>query len=101
MLTDTARRPTDAASFVLRGVAGSLGVFGLLRLNWTEAHLVLPLTRLQGGARGASGRHADDVRRGHAGVQRRRRAGALSRGRPRLSREVANASWPAPVAAPP
>jgi exosortase/archaeosortase family protein len=48
VLTDTARRPTDAIRFVLLGVAGSLGIFGLLRLNWTEAHLVLPLTRLQG-----------------------------------------------------
>ena len=28
-------------------MAGSLGFFGLLRLNWTEAHLVLPLTRIQ------------------------------------------------------
>ena len=50
MLTDIARhRPTDAAKFVLRGVAGSLGFFGLLRLNWTEAHLVLPFTRVQAG----------------------------------------------------
>lgn len=47
MLTDTARR-TDAVSFVLRGVAASLGLFGLLRLNWTEAHVVLPFTRVQG-----------------------------------------------------
>ena len=48
MLTDTARGPTtDALKFVLWGVAGSLGFFGLLRLNWTEAHLVLPLTRIQ------------------------------------------------------
>jgi exosortase/archaeosortase family protein len=47
--TDTARGPTDAAKFVLWGVAGSLGFFGLLRLNWTEAHVVLPFTRLQGG----------------------------------------------------
>jgi exosortase/archaeosortase family protein len=47
VLTDTARGPTDALKFVLWGVAGSLGFFGLLRLNWTEAHLVLPLTRIQ------------------------------------------------------
>jgi hypothetical protein len=45
--TDTARGPTDALKFVLWGVTGSLGFFGLLRLNWTEAHLVLPLTRIQ------------------------------------------------------
>ena len=49
MQTDTARGPTDAVKFVLRGVAWSLGFFGLLRLNWTEAHLVLPFTRVQAG----------------------------------------------------
>ena len=49
MLTDMARRSTHALSFVLRGVAGSLGLFGLLRLHWTEAHVVLPLTRAQSG----------------------------------------------------
>ncbi|MEO8260323.1 MAG: hypothetical protein ABI868_23460 [Acidobacteriota bacterium] len=48
MLTDTARGPSDAAGFVLRGLAASLTIFGLLRWSWTEAHLVLPLTRLQG-----------------------------------------------------
>lgn len=49
MLTDTARRPTDAGKFVLRAVAGSLGFFGLLRLSWTEAHVLLPFTRIQAG----------------------------------------------------
>ena len=48
MQTDTARRPTDAGRFVLWGVAVSLGLFGLLRLPWTESQLVLPLTRMQG-----------------------------------------------------
>jgi exosortase/archaeosortase family protein len=48
VLTDTARRPSDAARFVLFGVAGSLGIFGVLRLNWTETQLVLPVTSLQG-----------------------------------------------------
>lgn len=48
MPTDTARGPTDAVKFVLRGVAGSLGFFGLLRLPWTEASVVLPFTRVQG-----------------------------------------------------
>lgn len=48
MLTDTARHPTDPAKFVIAGVAASLGFFALLRLGWTEAHLVLPLTRVQG-----------------------------------------------------
>jgi exosortase/archaeosortase family protein len=43
------RGPADAVQFVLRGVAASLGLFGLLRLNWTEVHVVLPLTRLQAG----------------------------------------------------
>jgi len=49
VLTDTAPRRTDAAKFVLRGVAGSLGFFGLLRLSWTEAHLLLPFTQVQSG----------------------------------------------------
>jgi exosortase/archaeosortase family protein len=48
VLTDTARGPTDALKFVVRGVAGSLGLFGLLRLNWTEAQVLLPITRMQG-----------------------------------------------------
>ena len=48
MLTDTsARPPTPASRFVLRGVAASLGLFGLLRLAWTEAHVVLPITHMQ------------------------------------------------------
>ena len=47
MPTDTARGRTDAVKFALRGVAWSLGFFGLLRLNWTEAHAVLPFTRVQ------------------------------------------------------
>src|ERR1700731_934998 len=45
--TDTARGRTDAVKFALRGVAWSLGFFGLLRLNWTEVHAVLPFTRVQ------------------------------------------------------
>jgi exosortase/archaeosortase family protein len=45
--TDTAPGRTDAVKFALQGVAWSLGLFGLLRLNWTEAQLVLPVTRLQ------------------------------------------------------
>ena len=48
MPTDTAPSQTHAVRFALRGVAWSLGFFGLLRLNWTEAHVLLPLTRLQG-----------------------------------------------------
>ena len=47
MPTDEARARTDAAKFALRGVAWSLGLFGLLRLPWTEAHVVLPLIRVQ------------------------------------------------------
>lgn len=47
MQTDTARGRTDAVKFALRSVAWSLGLFGLLRLNWTEAHAVLPFTRAQ------------------------------------------------------
>lgn len=33
-------------------MAWSLGLFGLLRVNWTEAHVLLPLTRLQAVAAG-------------------------------------------------
>jgi exosortase/archaeosortase family protein len=43
-----ARHQTDALRFVLRAVALSLGFFGLLRLPWTEAHVVLPFTLAQG-----------------------------------------------------
>src|ERR1700675_2538391 len=48
--TDTARGLPDAVKFALHGVAWSLGLFGLLRLNWTEAHAVLPFTRVQAAA---------------------------------------------------
>jgi exosortase/archaeosortase family protein len=47
--TDTARNRTAAVKFALRGVAWSLGLFGLSRLNWTEAHAVLPFTGVQAG----------------------------------------------------
>ena len=49
MPTDTARGRTAAVKFALRSVAWGLGLFSLLRLNWTEAHAVLPFTRLQAG----------------------------------------------------
>ena len=49
MLTDTARGRSPALRFALRAVAWSLGLFGLLRLTWTEAHVVLPLTQMQAG----------------------------------------------------
>ena len=50
MPTDTAPTAFRAArDFALRAVAWSLGFFGLLRLHWTEAHAVLPLTRVQAG----------------------------------------------------
>jgi exosortase/archaeosortase family protein len=48
VLTDTSLRPTHAARFALRAIAWSLGLFGLVRLSWTEAHVVLPLTYVQG-----------------------------------------------------
>lgn len=47
MPTATPRVETDATRFALRAIAASLGFFGLLRLNWVEAHAVLPVTRLQ------------------------------------------------------
>jgi exosortase/archaeosortase family protein len=40
---------THARNFALQGVAWSLGLFGLVRLNWFETHAVLPLTQLQAG----------------------------------------------------
>jgi exosortase/archaeosortase family protein len=45
--TDTAIGRTAAAEFALRGLAWSLGLFGLSRLRWTEAQVVQPLTQLQ------------------------------------------------------
>lgn len=50
MQTDTAPRRTDTVKFALRAAAWSLGLFGLLRLNWFAAHVLLPLTRAQGAA---------------------------------------------------
>ena len=47
MLTDTASGRAEAVRFALRGIAWSLGSFGLIRLSWMEAHAVLPLTRAQ------------------------------------------------------
>lgn len=47
MPTGMVRGRTEAAKYVLRGVAGSLGFFALLRLNWIETRVVLPLTRAQ------------------------------------------------------
>lgn len=41
-------RNRQALSFVVGGVAWSLGLFSLLRLRWLEAHAVLPFTQLQG-----------------------------------------------------
>jgi exosortase/archaeosortase family protein len=46
--TDTSRGWTRARNFTLRAAAWSLGLFGLLRLDWVETHGVLPLTQLQG-----------------------------------------------------
>jgi exosortase/archaeosortase family protein len=40
---------TPAHRFILRAAAWSLGLFGLLRLQWIEAHVLLPLTSMQGG----------------------------------------------------
>ena len=57
MPTDTppSRRPAasgarQAAGFALRLTAWSLGLFGLFRLPWVEAHVFLPATRLQAAA---------------------------------------------------
>ena len=47
MPTAIAPGRTDAIRFVLGAVAWSLGFFGLLRLNWIEAHGILPFTGAQ------------------------------------------------------
>ena len=48
MPTDIAPTSLHAArNFALRAVAWSFAFFGLIRLNWAEAHAVLPLTRAQ------------------------------------------------------
>lgn len=38
----------NAQKYVVWATTTALGLFGLLRLPWVEAHLVLPVTRLQG-----------------------------------------------------
>lgn len=38
---------SPARSFALRGAAWSVGLFGLIRLSWIEAHAVLPITGFQ------------------------------------------------------
>jgi len=48
VITDSPPRRRSARGYVLRAVATGLGFFGLLRLPWVEAALVLPLTHLQG-----------------------------------------------------
>ena len=49
MPTDIAQayRRSQAHSFALRGLAWSLGLFGLIRLGWFETHAVLPITQFQ------------------------------------------------------
>ncbi len=47
MPTATARARLDASKFAVTAGALSLGFFGLLRLSWTEAHVLLPFTRGQ------------------------------------------------------
>lgn len=53
MPTATAHDRASAARFVVRAVVGSVAGFGLLRLTWTEANLLLPVTRAQGALAGA------------------------------------------------
>lgn len=50
MQTDTAPLQTDTVKFALRAMAWSLGLFGLLRLNWIATQVLLPVTRAQGAA---------------------------------------------------
>jgi len=46
--SESSRRARSANRYLIRAVGTGLGLFGLLRLPWVEAHLVLPLTQLQG-----------------------------------------------------
>jgi exosortase/archaeosortase family protein len=46
--SESSRRPRSANKYLLRALVTGFGLFGLLRLPWIEAHLVLPVTRLQG-----------------------------------------------------
>jgi exosortase/archaeosortase family protein len=46
--TATANRQSPAADFVVRALVSSLTAFALLRLSWTDAHVILPVTRMQG-----------------------------------------------------
>jgi exosortase/archaeosortase family protein len=48
VLTDAVRHPAAARRFALHAVAGSLALFGLFRLSWVEAQVLLPVTRVQG-----------------------------------------------------
>ena len=50
MRMDTVRALTPASSFALRLTAWSLALFGLFRLPWIAAHLLLPATHLQAAA---------------------------------------------------
>lgn len=42
------RLRSDARSFVLKAIAWSVGLFGLLRLSWIETQALLPFTQFQG-----------------------------------------------------
>jgi exosortase/archaeosortase family protein len=50
---DTIRGAWPARSFALRLIAWWLALFGLLRLPWVAAHILLPATRLQAAAASA------------------------------------------------
>jgi exosortase/archaeosortase family protein len=51
--TDTGLNPSPARNFALRLAGWWLGLFGLLRLPWIEAHALLPLTQWQSAVAGA------------------------------------------------
>ncbi len=46
--SESSQRVRNANKYLLQAVATGFGLFGLLRLPWIEAHLVLPVTQLQG-----------------------------------------------------
>ncbi|HEX6324328.1 MAG TPA: archaeosortase/exosortase family protein, partial [Vicinamibacterales bacterium] len=45
----------SARSFAFAAAGWALGLFALLRMPWVETHLLLPLTRFQGGVAAAAG----------------------------------------------
>ncbi len=91
MPPDAPRASMRPISFALRLTAWSLALFGLFRLPWVGAHVFLPATQLQAAAGAALLGPSIAADRGHARLQRRRRAGAVPRGDRRVPGGLAHA----------